>query len=180
MTFEQEFNSRVNAFLRHTGLSPTALGLKALGDPNLMRQIGRGRSPSLRTADRVLAFIAAQERSAGGARAPPSRLRRAQSAARTMTTMKHGMTSENTMTRRTRPATRLLRVSEVQARTGLARSTIYEWSAAGRFPPAVRLSARAVRWIEADVDEWTRERIAGSGAMPMPSPNNPGKKGNRR
>ena len=180
MTFEQEFNSRVNAFLSHTGLSPTALGLKALGDPNLMRQIGRGRSPSLRTADRVLAFIAAQERSSGGARAPPSRPRRPQPAARAMTTTKDGMTNENAMARRTRPATRFLRVSEVQARTGLARSTIYEWSAAGRFPPAIRLSARAVRWIEADVDEWTRERIAESGETAMPSPNNPEKKGNRR
>ncbi|MYK69157.1 MAG: AlpA family phage regulatory protein, partial [Gammaproteobacteria bacterium] len=33
--------------------------------------------------------------------------------------------------KRTRPTTRLLRVSEVQALTGLARSTIYAWSAQG-------------------------------------------------
>ena len=43
---------------------------------------------------------------------------------------------------------------------GLARSTIYVSSAQGRFPPAIRLSARAVRWIEADVMEWLRERVA--------------------
>ncbi|MXX34122.1 MAG: AlpA family phage regulatory protein [Gemmatimonadetes bacterium] len=61
---------------------------------------------------------------------------------------------------RTTPTTRLLRVSEVQALTGLARSTIYAWSAQRRFPPAIRLSPRAVRWIEADVEEWLRERVA--------------------
>ena len=61
---------------------------------------------------------------------------------------------------RTRPTTRFLRVSEVQARMGLARSTICVWAAQGRFPPAIRLSARAVRWIEADVMEWLRERVA--------------------
>ena len=51
-TLEQKFSSRVSAFLRRTGLRPTTFGMKALDDPNLMRQIGRGRSPSLRTADR--------------------------------------------------------------------------------------------------------------------------------
>ena len=56
MTLEQQFKSRVSAFLERKGMKPTTFGMKALGDPNLMRQIGRGRSPSLRTADRVLAF----------------------------------------------------------------------------------------------------------------------------
>lgn len=82
MTFEQEFKWRVDGFLRRTGLSRTALGLRAVGDPNLMREIEGGRSPSLRTVDRVLAFIAAYELDSGaarlglrgrsgGARAPP-------------------------------------------------------------------------------------------------------------
>ena len=45
--------------------------------------------------------------------------------------------------------------------TGRAwRSTICVGAAQGRFPPAIRLSARAVRWIEADVMEWLRERVA--------------------
>jgi len=57
-TLEGQFISRVSAFLGRSGLSPTAFGTKAVGDPNLMRQIGRGRSPSLRTADRILAFVA--------------------------------------------------------------------------------------------------------------------------
>ena len=67
--------------------------------------------------------------------------------------------SERSTDVRTRPRTRLLRISEVEARTGLSRSTIYEWSADGRFPPPVRLSDRVVRWVEAEVEAWIRERV---------------------
>ena len=73
-TLEEQFNTRLNAFLGSTGLRPTTLGMQAVGDPNLMRQIDGGRSPSLRTADRILAFMAAYEQDTGGARAPPGRL----------------------------------------------------------------------------------------------------------
>ena len=72
-TLEGQFISRVSAFLGRSDLSPTAFGTKAVGDPNLMRQIGRGRSPSLRTADRILAFIAEHDRASGGGRDPPRR-----------------------------------------------------------------------------------------------------------
>ena len=72
-TLEGQFISRVSAFLGDSGVSPTALGMKALGDPNLMREIGRGRSPSLRTADRILAFIAEHDGASGGGRDPPRR-----------------------------------------------------------------------------------------------------------
>ncbi len=58
-------------------MGPTTLGTKAVVDPSPLRQITRGRSPSLRTADRVLAFIAACELDSGGARAPPARPGRA-------------------------------------------------------------------------------------------------------
>ena len=145
-TLEEQFNTRVSAFLGRTGLRPTTLGMRAVGDPSLLRQIERGRSPSLRTADRVLAFIGTYELDTGGAKAPPGRGRR----------------PTPPREKRTRPPIRFLRVSEVQARTGLGRSTIYRWSAEGRFPRPVRLSARVVRWIEAEVDAWTCERITES------------------
>ena len=64
-TLEQQFDSRVRVFLGRTGLSPTTFGMKALGDPNLMRQIDGGRSLSLRTADWVLAFMAGLRRGLG-------------------------------------------------------------------------------------------------------------------
>ena len=157
-TLEEQFNTRVNAFLEETGTSPTTLGMRAVGDPNLLRQIERGRSPSLRTADRVLAYIAGFDQGPGRAQAPPGRTRRSRPGARARRTRKSG--AETGTARGTRPPTRFLRVSEVQARTGLSRSTIYRWSAEGRFPPPIRLSERVVRWVEAAVEDWIRERIA--------------------
>ena len=53
----------------------------------------------------------------------------------------------------------LLRLPEVKARTGLARSTIYVRLDQGCFPRPVSLGSRAVGWIEREVDEWMRERI---------------------
>ena len=70
-TLEEYFSKRVSAFLDDTGLSPTRFGRKALGDPNPVRQIEGGRSLTLRSADRVLAFISGFGRESGGARDPP-------------------------------------------------------------------------------------------------------------
>ena len=36
-TPEQQFNSRVSAFLGRTGMKPTTLGMKAVGNPGLSR-----------------------------------------------------------------------------------------------------------------------------------------------
>ncbi|MCY3706184.1 MAG: AlpA family transcriptional regulator [Gammaproteobacteria bacterium] len=57
---------------------------------------------------------------------------------------------------------RFLRLPEVLARTGLSRSTVYVRLQQGRFPKPVSLGARAVGWIESEIDEWMRERIAAS------------------
>ena len=63
---------------------------------------------------------------------------------------------------KTRGQVRFLRLPEVLARTGLSRSTIYVRLEQGRFPRPVSLGSRAVGWVEAEVDEWMRERIAAS------------------
>ena len=143
-TLEQQFASRLSAFLRRTGLSPTTFGIKALGDPNLVRQIDGGRSLSLRTADRVLAFMAEYDGDSGGARDPPRRPRHRTAASRTRRTWRSGATTEQPSERRTNPPTRFLRLPEVQARTGQSRSTIYVRVEQGRFPRPVSLGARAV------------------------------------
>ena len=70
--------------------------------------------------------------------------------------------SENPTQQRTNPPTRFLRLPEVLERTGLSRSTIYVRLAEGCFPRPVALGGRAVGWIEAEVDEWVRQRIAES------------------
>ena len=69
---------------------------------------------------------------------------------------------DQTMDKRTNPPTRFVRLPEVVARKGLSRSTIYVRLAEGCFPQPVPLGARAVGWIESEVDNWIRERIAES------------------
>lgn len=57
-------------------------------------------------------------------------------------------------------ATPILRLPAVRQRVGLSKSTIHAKIAAGEFPPPIRLSTRAVAWIEAEVDAWIEQRIA--------------------
>ena len=49
---------------------------------------------------------------------------------------------------------RLLRIKEVLALTGLPKSTLYDYRAAGLFPDPVRLGLRSVAWRESVVVEW--------------------------
>jgi len=54
----------------------------------------------------------------------------------------------------------ILRRKQVEARTGLSRSTIYHYIKAGTFPRPVPLGPRAVGWLESDVSNWIAERVA--------------------
>ncbi len=49
---------------------------------------------------------------------------------------------------------RLIRIKEVQHRTGLGRSTIYRWMAEGRFPKPVKLGGHSVAWREDILQTW--------------------------
>ena len=64
--------------------------------------------------------------------------------------------------RKTRGQVRFLRLPEVLAGAGLSRSTIYVRLKQGGFPHPVSLGSRAVGWVDAEVDEWMRERIVAS------------------
>ena len=55
-------------------------------------------------------------------------------------------------------AERILRRPEVEARTGLSRSTLYAMMAEGAFPEPIRLGKRAVGWPEARIAQWLAER----------------------
>lgn len=48
----------------------------------------------------------------------------------------------------------ILRRKAVEARTGLSRTTIYDYVKANRFPAPVRIGSRAVGWLESDVAAW--------------------------
>ena len=52
----------------------------------------------------------------------------------------------------------LVRLPEVCRLTGLGRSMIYQLEAAQRFPRRVRISVRAVGWLEGEVQQWIAER----------------------
>ena len=60
----EQFRKRVEAFLEATGVKPTEFGRQAVGDPNFVLGLRRGRSPTLSTADKVLEFIARAEAAA--------------------------------------------------------------------------------------------------------------------
>ena len=53
----------------------------------------------------------------------------------------------------------ILRLPAVKARTGLCRSAIYQHVADGSFPRPVSLGARAVGWIESEIEAWISHRI---------------------
>ena len=54
----------------------------------------------------------------------------------------------------------ILRLKEIERRTGLRRERLRELENAGSFPRRVRLSQRACGWVESEVDAWVRARIA--------------------
>lgn len=53
----------------------------------------------------------------------------------------------------------ILRRRQVEARTGLARSTLYDRIRAGTFPAPISLGAKAVGWVEAEVDAWIAAHV---------------------
>ncbi len=70
----QSFLSEIEQFLEAAGLEPTALGKQALGDPNFVFDLRKGRSPSTRTIDKVRGWIARQQ---PGGNAAPKTIHRA-------------------------------------------------------------------------------------------------------
>ncbi|MBX3592185.1 MAG: AlpA family transcriptional regulator [Burkholderiaceae bacterium] len=61
-------------------------------------------------------------------------------------------------------ADRALRLPQVSAMTGLARSTIYALIANGEFPSPFKLSPGTSAWLESDVQTWLRGRVEASRA----------------
>lgn len=56
-------------------------------------------------------------------------------------------------------AERLLRLPDVEARTGLKKSAIYAGMKAGTFPQCLKLGPRASAWPSSEIDSWIAERI---------------------
>ena len=64
---------------------------------------------------------------------------------------------------------RILRWPEVKERVGICRSHAHALAGEGKFPKPIKLSERASAWVESEIDEWLRDRIAES----RPTSNSP-------
>jgi prophage regulatory protein len=57
-------------------------------------------------------------------------------------------------------AQRIIRRGTVESMTGLRRSAIYDAMSKGTFPRPVSLGAKAVGWLEHEIDAWIEGRRA--------------------
>ena len=55
---------------------------------------------------------------------------------------------------------RLLRIDQVMELVPLAKSTIYQAVAAGKFPKPYKIGAQTSAWLECEVNEWITEKVA--------------------
>lgn len=53
---------------------------------------------------------------------------------------------------------RIVRLPEVEQRTGRSRSSIYRDVAAGRLKPPVKIGPRAIGWSESAIEDWIAAR----------------------
>lgn len=54
----------------------------------------------------------------------------------------------------------ILRLNDVARVTGLSRSSIYTKVEKGDLPKPIRISPRAVGWLENEIADWQKARIA--------------------
>ncbi len=67
-------------------------------------------------------------------------------------------------------AEKFLRLPEVRLRVPYSRSQIYRLVATGDFPKPYSLGARAVAWLERDIESWIAERSRRNlGTYPPPA-----------
>lgn len=56
----------------------------------------------------------------------------------------------------------LIRLTEVQRRTGYSKAWIYRLMSQAKFPTSVKIGTRAIAFVESEIDEWVNQRIAES------------------
>lgn len=55
---------------------------------------------------------------------------------------------------------RFLKLKEVMRLTALGRTSIYNFMNEGKFPKSIPLTAKAVAWLESEVQGWMNERLS--------------------
>lgn len=56
----------------------------------------------------------------------------------------------------------LIRLPDVQRRTGYSKAWIYRLMSQGKFPASVKIGTRAIAFVESEIDDWVNQRIAES------------------
>jgi prophage regulatory protein len=59
-------------------------------------------------------------------------------------------------------ASRIVSIIETQSKSSLGRSSIYKGIKDGTFPKPIRLGARRIGFLEAEIDQWIETRIKAS------------------
>ena len=59
-------------------------------------------------------------------------------------------------------SSKVLRLAEVCDRTGLSKSLIYKKMQEFDFPQSIALGARAVGWLEEEIEQWIHSRVSKS------------------
>ena len=57
---------------------------------------------------------------------------------------------------------KIIRLRSMLSRTGLSRSMAYDLMAKDLFPKPISLGARAVGWLESEIDTWIAQRVKAS------------------
>ena len=59
-------------------------------------------------------------------------------------------------------SSKVLRLTDVCNRTGLSKSSVYKKMEEFDFPQSIALGARAVGWLEEEIEQWIQSRISES------------------
>lgn len=55
---------------------------------------------------------------------------------------------------------RLLRLKQVEDKTGLKRSQIYAYMKQKQFPASIKIGPASVAWLEKEIDDWVEDKLA--------------------
>lgn len=58
-----------------------------------------------------------------------------------------------------KPSKSLIRLAEVQRRTGYSKAWLYRLMSQGKFPSSIKIGSRAIAFVESEIDDWINQRI---------------------
>lgn len=143
------FLRRVEAFLKVTGIRPHVLGKDALGDPSFVLRLGKGRSPTLGTVDKVSDWMAAN--------ASPAELEAVRAAVEDGIPAVPVDAAAHEENWEMNENTGFMKTAQVAAYLGLSPRTLESYRSRGGGPPFYVLGS-VVRYLLSDVLKWASTR----------------------